>query len=220
MIAAIIQARIGSSRLPGKVLMDIEGKPMLQRVIERVKESRLTNAVLVATPDWDIIKFCNSLGVKNYMGSEYDVLSRYLHTAIFYSIDIIVRITADCPLIDPEIIDKTIRYYLNNSFDYVSNTYPDGLDTEVFSITTLRRAQEATKLYDYDREHVVPYMIRNFKVGKLESGQDFSKYHWSVDTAEDLEFVRWVYRELGENFHLDDIVKLIKEARNEQKEIS
>jgi len=215
-IVAIIQARMGSTRLPGKVLMDIEGKPMLVRVIERVKESKLVNTTIVAMPRkdyYELAPLAVRYGNGYSLGSENDVLGRY-YKSVYPNWDIIVRITSDCPLIDPKVVDKAIQYYLNNEYEYIDTigTYPDGLDTEVFSYNILKetylRATDA-----YDREHVTPYMIKNFNVGKLESGQDFSKYHWSVDTAEDLEFVRWVYRKLGDKFYLEDILNLLKEEK-------
>lgn len=219
MIAALIQARLGSTRLPGKVLMDIEGKPMLQRVIERVEQSKLINMILVVTPNLNIVEICRILGISGCIGPEKDVLARYLFAARDFDIDIIVRVTADCPLIDPEIIDKTIKYYLNNSYDYVSNTgtYPDGLDTEVFSSRTLQKAYEgATE--PYDREHVTPYMVKNFKAGKLESGQDYSKHKWSVDTIADLELVRRIYNELDDKFNFEDILERIKNGFQSRQE--
>ena len=228
MIAAIIQARLSSTRLPGKVLMDIEGKPMLLRVIDQVAQALLVEDVIIATSvnSTAIVSFIREIGdgkshsyikkkdgIKCFCGSENDVLERYFEIATILSCSIIVRITSDCPLIDPEVIDKTIKKYLDNSYDYVSTvgTYPDGLDVEVFSYKTLKQAwEEATN--PYDREHVTPY-IRNhpkiFKIGQLESGQDFSNLKLSVDTIKDLEFVRKIYKGLGNNFYLKDVLKLL-----------
>ena len=225
MIVAIIQARMSSQRLPGKVLMDISGKPMLQHIIDRVNEAKLINDIVIATTtkeeDKSIIQLIADNGMKGYRGSELDVLDRYYQTVARYkrigrtsNINTIVRITSDCPLIDPRIIDKTIEFYLNGNFDYVSNveTYPDGLDTEVFSYNALAKTWKEAK-EPRDREHVTSYICshpKKFKVGLLESGQDFSKYKWSVDTIEDLEFARTIYRKLGNKFYMEDILKLLE----------
>jgi len=218
MIVAIIQARIGSTRLPSKVLMDIEGKPMLQRVIERVKESKLIDKVIVATAnDTPIIKLALECGITGIgIPDEDDVLNRYYQVALTFGADSIVRVTADCPLIDPRIVDKVIEDYLNN-YDYVSNigSYPDGLDTEVFSYKALKRAWIEAKT-SYEREHVTTY-IRNhfgiFRLGQLKYKENLSHYKWSVDTEKDLEFARQVYQKLGDNFHFEDILNLIKEQK-------
>ena len=243
MITAIIQARMNSTRLPGKVLMDICGKPMLQRVIDRVKESKLIDEIIIATgnnpSDRPIINFISGSGdkttfrgrhtsgksftylkdgIKGFCGSETDVLDRYFEAAIAHSCMNIVRITSDCPLIDPQVIDTTIKYHLDGGYDYTSNigSYPDGLDTEVLSYKTLDRAwKEATD--PYDREHVTSYIRSHpelFKIGRLESGEDFSHLKLSVDTVEDLEFVKWLYGKLENKFYLEDILKLLEEEKN------
>ena len=219
---AIIQARIGSTRLPRKVLMEINGKPMLWHIINRVKQSKLINDIVVATTTNDedkaIINLVRQSGVKGFRGSENDVLDRYYQTVAIMRlshsrhIDAIVRITSDCPLIDPKVIDKTIGLFQTGNYDYVSNTgtYPDGLDTEVFSFDALRKAW-VEAIDPYDREHVTPYIINHpglFRIGKL--GKYINRFKWSVDTEQDLEFVRWIYQELGDNFHLEDIIELLK----------
>ena len=145
--AAIIQARMGSTRLPGKVLKTVMGKTLLEYQIERVKEAQMIDQIIIATTmkkiDEPIVNLCERLGVDYFRGSEHDVLSRYFETATNFNIDVIVRITSDCPLIDPEIIDKVVSHYLNHreKLDYASNTlertYPRGLDTEVFSYNAL-----------------------------------------------------------------------------------
>ena len=222
-VVAIIQARMGSTRLPSKVLMDINGRPMLQRVIDRVNQSQLVNDIVIVTTKKSSDRPIVDLGMKNdisvYVGKEFDVLDRYYCATVAYNIDTIVRITSDCPLIDPKVIDKSIKYFLNNGFDYVTNTgyYPDGLDTEVFSHNTLTRTwMEATA--PYDREHVTSYICRYpkiFKIGKVRKHRTkLPNYRWSVDTVKDLEFVRWVYRELGDKFHLNDIIKLLEWRRD------
>ncbi|MEM1689053.1 MAG: glycosyltransferase family protein [Candidatus Hadarchaeales archaeon] len=219
---AIIQARVGSTRLPGKVLKEICGKPMLWYVIERVKRAKLINEIVVATTtnaeDDEIVKIAEQCRVKTFRGSEDDVLDRYYRAAKEFKADVVVRITADCPLIDPEIVDKTVEFFLKGDFDYVSNTvrptFPDGLDVEVFSFDALKKAWEnATKLSE--REHVTPYIRKHpekFKIGSFEAEHDLSHLRWTVDREEDLRFVREVYERIGkEIFHMQDVLELLKE---------
>src|SRR5208282_1417599 len=174
---AIIQARMGSSRLPGKSLAEIEGRPMLWHVIQRVKRASLVDRVVVATstaPADDVIeKMCQENGVPCYRGSENNVLDRYYHAARAEKAAQVVRITADCPLIDPELIDQVVSRFQTGDLDYASNTmvrtYPDGLDTEVFSFSALERAwHEAVK--DSEREHVTPYLRSDkFRTANVEN---------------------------------------------------
>jgi spore coat polysaccharide biosynthesis protein SpsF len=202
-IVAMIQARTGSTRLPGKVLKEIEGKTMLARVVERVRRARQINEFLVATTDHAaddaILAECKRLAVKVSRGDQDDVLDRYYRAAQLAKAEVVVRITSDCPLIDPEVIDKTVAAFLEAKPDYASNAldrmYPRGLDTEVMSFTALSRAwQEARK--PYEREHVTPYIYEHpdkFKLLSVTGAADFSSHRWTVDTAEDLEFVRTIY---------------------------
>ena len=209
MIIAIVQARNGSTRLPGKILMDICGKPMLTRVIERVKQSTMIDKIVVATTRLDednaVVKLAEDNGVSCYRGEVDDVLTRYYHCASKYIEnpfkDTIVRITGDCPLIDPEIIDKAIQYFLDKGYDLVTTTgnYPDGMDIEVFSYNTLERAWTMARRND-DREHVTSYMLKHpeiFRVGKLRRNQEYPELKLSVDTQEDLERVRVIYEKLN-----------------------
>ncbi len=222
-VTAIIQARLHSTRLPRKVIMDIEGKPMLQRVIEQVKKAKLVDGIIVAIPFNDedsdaLIPIATACGVFHYLhrpgNNENDVLDRFYQAAPVNA-RAIVRITADCPLVDPTIIDRAIQYFLDHNIDYVYSLppYPDGLDVEVFSYETLVRAKY-TAITAQDKEHVTT-IIRNhpeaFKIGHLDYKEDLSLLKWSVDTSTDLEFVRHIYKELGEDFHLEDILRLIKE---------
>lgn len=202
-IVAMIQARTGSTRLPAKVLKDIEGETMLARVVQRVRRAKQINEFLVATTDRPaddaILEECKRLAVKVSRGDQDDVLDRYYRAAQLAKAEVVVRITSDCPLIDPEVIDKTVAAFLEAKPDYASNalerTYPRGLDTEVMSFTALSRAwQEARK--PYEREHVTPYIYEHpekFKLLSVTGAADFSSHRWTVDTAEDLEFVRAVY---------------------------
>lgn len=165
MLAAIIQARMGSTRLPKKVMLNILEKPILWHVINRVSKASLIDKLIVATTtnneDDAIVEFCKNNGILFFRGSENDVLDRYYQCAKEYNITDIARITADCPLHDPNVIDMIIKEYMGNDYDYVSNsieyTFPDGLDVEIFSFDALKIAWENAKLFS-EREHVTPYM--------------------------------------------------------------
>ena len=209
MIVAIIQARMGSTRLPGKVLKDIGGETMLARVVRRVQRATLVDQVVVATTpkpaDDAIIAECQQLGVEVFRSSELDVLSRYYWAARVYDAKVVARITADCPLIDSVVIDRVVLAFLREKPDFASNvitrTYPRGLDISVMTMAALTRAYNKAKKA-YDREHVTSYIYQNPKIFKLlsvEGDVDYSNHHWTVDTQEDLDFVRGIYARLGEN---------------------
>jgi spore coat polysaccharide biosynthesis protein SpsF len=206
-IVAIIQARMGSTRLPGKVLKDLNGESMLWRVVSRLQRSRMLNDVLVATTncqaDDEIAAECSRHSVRISRGDQDDVLDRYFRAAQLIKADIIVRITSDCPLIDPGITDKTVGAFLAGRPDYASNTlertYPRGLDAEVMSFETLERTWRLASAR-YEREHVTPYIYERpmeFKLLSVTGGEDQSCYRWTVDTQEDLAFVRAVYDRMG-----------------------
>ena len=204
---AIVQARMGSSRLPGKVLKDIAGTPMLVHVVERAKRAKCLNGVVVATttsPDDDAIaELCSNAGYPCYRGSSYDVLDRYYQTARQFHATTIVRLTADCPVIDPEVVDHVITVLLGSNADFAANrlpppwhrTYPVGLDVEACTFQALERAWcEADKLYQ--REHVMPYLYEQegrFRVKIVDCEQDYGHLRWTVDTSEDLELVRQIF---------------------------
>ncbi len=226
----ILQARIGSTRLPGKVLLDLEGRPMLAHVVERIRRARNVQQVVVATTtsksDDVLEQFCRAQDIAFFRGSEPDVLDRYYQTAKAFAADTVVRITSDCPLIDPEVIDRVTGIFQQGGFDYVSNTiettYPDGLDTEVFSLVALERAwREATKISE--REHVTPYLRSSghFRVRNVENdhGPSLAELRWTVDEAHDLEFVRAIYKHLKSRpaFGMRDILKLLEEKPELQK---
>ena len=206
-VVAIIQARMGSTRLPGKVLKDLEGKTVLGRVVERLQRCQTINELLVATTDRPaddaIIAECRKISVSASRGDQDDVLDRYFRAAQLTKADAVVRVTSDCPLIDPEVTDKTVSAFLEAKPDYASNvmtrTYPRGLDTETFSFDALGRAwQHARK--PYEREHVTPYIYQHpeeFTLVSVTGEFDYSSHRWTVDTVEDLEFVRAVYSRLG-----------------------
>jgi spore coat polysaccharide biosynthesis protein SpsF len=215
-----------SERLPGKVLLEISGKPVLWHVVARLRGSKLIEKFVVATTtnveDVPIIKLCNEMGIGAYAGSEEDVLDRYYKAAKQYGAKVIVRVTADCPLIDPQIVDRVIQYYLENKdkFDYVSTnhptTFPDGMDTEVFSFEALEKAWKKARK-QYQREHVTPYIWdqpEKFKIGNVENDEDLStKERWTLDYKEDFEFISAVYANLykeGEIFSMQDVLNLLK----------
>ncbi len=205
-IGVIIQARSGSTRLPGKVLLNLGGKTVLERVVERVRASKLVNGVVVATTlgkDDDAIEaLCVKAGVDLFRGSEDDVLDRFYKTAQKYQIEHIVRITADCPLMDAEVIDAVVALHLKEGSDYTSNTivetYPDGEDVEVFSFEALKRAWAEASLRS-EREHVTPYLKKNqalFKVVNLKCETDLSAHRWTLDEGADYVFIKNVYAAL------------------------
>ncbi|MDX9865089.1 MAG: glycosyltransferase family protein [Anaerolineaceae bacterium] len=212
---AIIQARMGSSRLPGKVMQEIDGRPMLEWVITRAGRAKLVDEVAVATTtdasDDPIETYCKAHHVPVYRGDAFDVLDRYYQAARVFQADVIVRLTADCPLLDPYVVDQTVRRFFTEGADFAANrlpppfkrTFPIGLDTEVCSFAALERAwKEADQ--KYQREHVMPYLYDTkgrFKVVVVNNPEDFGDQRWTVDTPEDLEFVRQVAAGFG---HFDD----------------
>ena len=201
----IIQARMGSTRLPGKVLMPLgEGTTVLANVVRRVQRAQLTHGVLVATSDLSadsaIVEECERMGIPSFRGSEADVLDRYYQAARFCGAEAVVRVTADCPLIDPALVDDTIREFLHRGADYASNIsprrYPRGLDNEVFTSAALERAwHEASQ--PHQREHVTPYFYEHpemFRIASVASEADYGQYRWTLDTPEDLELLRAIFR--------------------------
>lgn len=201
-VLCIIQARMGSTRLPGKVLMKVRGIPLLAHEISRVKRSGLIHTIVVATTlnpeDQKIARLCENLHIPCFRGSVQDVLSRYAACAKEYpGYETIVRITGDCPLIDPEVVDRIIACFQEGNYDYASNTihpsYPDGMDAEVFSRNALKEADRKATLPS-DREHVTPYIRkkRSFRKGSVEAPADFSSVRLTVDNPEDLKVVRFV----------------------------
>jgi spore coat polysaccharide biosynthesis protein SpsF len=224
-VVAIVQARMGSSRLPGKTLADVCGKPLLWHVLFRLGQSKNVDQVVVATTnkkeDDPVAELAVKTGYQVFRGSAEDVLARYYNAAVKYGADVVVRITADCPLIDPDVVDHAISIFMEGEADYVSNsgeiqewlTYPNGLDVEVFSIDALKRAYDEAKLLS-EREHVTTYMWTNpniFRIRHFKNKEDLSHYRWTVDEQQDLELVREIFKELGINriHHVDEIVALM-----------
>lgn len=227
MITAIVQARMGSSRLPGKVLKLVCNKTLLELELERVQRAHLLDEVIVATTcnkeDDGIASLCDSKGIKSYRGSENDVLDRYYQAAKYYKAgnnDSIVRITADCPLIDPEVIDQLVELFIETGVDYASNvtppTFPDGLDVEIFSFNALEKAWNEGKLKS-EREHVTPYIKKHselFTKANLKNSRgNLSNLRWTVDEPEDLELIKAIYESLypeNKQFTTDDILSFIE----------
>jgi spore coat polysaccharide biosynthesis protein SpsF len=217
---------MGSSRLPGKVLLDIAGQPMLARVIERVRRANTVDEVLVATTvdpsDDPIVAFCQQRGVAFYRGSVYDVLDRFYGAARQSGAELIVRITADCPVIDPAVIDQVVAAFHAQAADFACNrlpppahrTWPIGLDTEVCAFSGLERAWKEAVL-PYEREHVMPYFYDQpgrFKVVVVDHEPDYGALRWTVDTAEDLALLREIFSRFDgdDHFTWQDVRRLIE----------
>ena len=231
-IVSIVQARMGSSRLPGKILKPIQGKPMLWHIVNRLKRVNEINKIIIATSNLSsddlVYDMAITHGIDCFRGSENDVLNRYFHAAHLYNAHHIVRITGDCPLVDRNTISNLIAYYFSGKFDFCGvacgagvakkdniNRFPDGLDAEIFSLKVLEEAHlEATsKLH---REHVTPFIWQNdvrYKLGSLYSKRDYSNIRLTVDNAEDYEMISWIYDTLfpmNPGFGLKEILNLIK----------
>jgi spore coat polysaccharide biosynthesis protein SpsF len=232
-VVAIIQGRMSSSRLPGKILADIGGQPMLSRVYVRTSRATTLDEVIFATTtdasDDPVAEYCDFSGIPFTRGSLFDVLDRYYQTALHARADVVVRITADCPVIDPELIDNVVNTLVEDEYDFVCNrlpppwtrTYPIGLDVEACTFKVLKKAWKEAKEPQH-REHAMPYFYegvqfeskvkgrksdlrrstfdvesgissRGFRVALLHHTTDFGDYRWTVDTPEDLEFIRQVY---------------------------
>ncbi|NWG32928.1 MAG: glycosyltransferase family protein [Chloroflexi bacterium] len=244
-VVAIIQGRMSSSRLPGKILADIAGQPMLQRVFIRTSRSASVSQTIFATTtdpsDDPVAEYCDFSGIPFTRGSLYDVLDRYHQSAKEAKADVVVRITADCPVIDPALIDDCVNTLLDGGYDFAANrlpppwgrTYPIGLDTEVCTFAALERAwKEAAE--PHQREHVMPYFYegvelitdnrllhtgispRGFRIALLHHTTDFGDYRWTVDTPEDLEFMRQVYARFDgrDDFSWKEVLDLVHDNPN------
>lgn len=226
-VVAIVQARMGSSRLPGKVLKDIGGEPMLFRVVVRTRHAQTIGRVVVATTtdpgDDAVFEFCRKLGFPVFRGDPFDVLDRYYQAAMYFGAETVVRLTADCPLIDPAEIDRTVRAFQSAKVDFAANrlpppwkrTTPIGMDTEVVTMAALARAWREAEA-KYAREHVMPYFYEEpgrFKTLLVDHDPDWGDLRLTVDTPEDLEFVRRIHSFFGNSsdFNMDDIVNLVAE---------
>lgn len=212
-VVAIIQARMGSKRLPGKVLMDIHGAPMLLRVAIRARRAHMLDRLSVATTDLacddPVAEMCAEHRIECFRGSATDVLDRFYRAAIAFQAAVVVRLTGDCPLIDPAVIDQTVRSFLEAKVDFAANrlpegrTFPIGLDTEVCSMAALETAWREARA-PYEREHVMPYLYDppgRFRVLRVDAPVDLGHLRWTVDTAQDLDFVRGVYAAFAGDDH-------------------
>jgi spore coat polysaccharide biosynthesis protein SpsF len=232
---AIIQARMGSTRLPGKVLMEIQGLPMIIQMVNRLKSVAEVDDVIIATTnlisDDPISQVAKSNRIPCFRGSEKDVLKRFFLASKNCKAQHIIRITGDCPLVDPQIISQLIEFYKNSSYDFcgvasgagVANQkrikrFPDGLDAEIFSFRVLKEAHlnASGNLY---REHVTPFIWKDnkkYKVGSLYSKIDLSRLRLTVDNEEDFLFINWIYDNLypsNKAFNLRDILQLLEEKK-------
>jgi spore coat polysaccharide biosynthesis protein SpsF (cytidylyltransferase family) len=223
-VIAFIQARVGSTRLPGKVLMDLHGKPVLTRVIERVQKARGVDSVIVVTTieakDLPLVRLCAERGVQVFCGSENDVLDRFYQAARLLKPDHVVRITADCPVLDPGLVDQVVQRHIRSRADYTANVlvdrFPDGEDVEVLTFASLERAWAEAALPS-EREHVTPYIRKHPEQFRLESflgDADHSRERWTLDTARDYDFLSALYARLAptnEFFGIDEILSLLRE---------
>lgn len=225
-VVAIVQARMGSSRFPNKVMKEIIGVPMIELLLRRLSKSERIDEIIVATSvdprNAVLIDHVQKCGFRIFQGSESDVLARYLEVAEVSRAEVIVRVTGDCPLIDPVLVDQLIEAFFDQRVDYFSNieppTYPDGLDTEIFSITALRRAGiEATSLHD--REHVTPYLLGSpsFKRGQMKSIDDLSSRRWTVDESADFDVIDGVFEHFAPRIDFSWLAVL--ELEKQQPEI-
>lgn len=226
-ILAITQARIGSTRLPEKIMKKINGETLLEIHLKRILQSRMISKLRVATttePDAiQIVDICNNLGIEFYRGSLNNVLERFYLTALPEKPDWVVRLTSDCPLIDPIVIDKVINHAISNNFDYVSNTlqptYPDGIDVEVFKFSALEKAYSEAS-HTSELEHVTPYIWKNssFKGGNLFTSDcvanenDFSAIRLTVDTMEDFQVIEKLINLLGTDKPWLDYAKKMEDS--------
>ena len=212
-----------SSRLPGKVLMDVEGIPMIGRQLERIKKAKLVDEIVVATSvdssDDELVEYVENFGVSVQRGPLQDVLQRFIEVLDVYDFRDVVRLTADCPLADSDVIDGTIEMYLNSNFDYVSNTlartYPRGLDVEVFNDRVLREVAK-NDVSAMSREHVtygIYTRAKLYSTANFSQKPSFADCRWTVDTQDDLDFVRHVYKNLyytSTNFRQGEILKWLE----------
>lgn len=221
--SAIIQARVAATRLPGKVLLKIMDKTILEYVIERVKKAKNIENIIVATTikkeDLEIVNLASRLRISVYCGSEDDVLDRFYQASRLFKIKHIVRITADGPLIDPQIIDDVISCYFESGADYCSNvldvTFPDGEEAGIFSFNALNYACKNARLLS-EREHVDPYIIKHpdkFKLVSFKNKINLSDKRWTLDTEEDFKFIKAVLESLypvNPDFRMEDILEFLE----------
>lgn len=224
-VVIIVQARMASTRLPGKILKRVLDKTLLEYQLERLRRATTAAELVIATTDHGeeqpIVDLCAQLGVATFRGSETDVLARYYGAATHYQAEAVVRITSDCPLIDPAVVDEVVGFYLTHAaeYDYVSNTFPEltyprGMDTEVFAVRALEAAyREAVD--PVEREHVTTFIKRRperYRICNRPYVRDYSHYRWTVDTSEDLELIAKMLTALyplKPRFTLEDCLALL-----------
>lgn len=220
-IVAIVQARMSSSRLPNKVLLPLAGKPVLGHVVERLQHCERLNKIVVATStdfsDDAITKWCLRNNINYYRGSLLDVLDRYYQAAFIYQADVVVRITADCPMIDPIIVDEVIEGFLAGDYDAysLSGDFPDGLDCQVFRFDAIAKAWKGATLPS-EREHVGPYIEKThpelFRLGGLEKFTGLAHHRWTLDEPQDYEFLKEIFSKLykkNKPFYAEDVLFLL-----------
>ncbi|MNB88560.1 3-deoxy-manno-octulosonate cytidylyltransferase [compost metagenome] len=218
---AIIQARMSSTRLPGKVMRMLEDRTVVGHVITRCLAIPSVDEIVIATTDQEedivVVDEAERYGVSCYRGSLDNVLDRYYRAAVNARADVVVRITSDCPLLDPRVSDRVITHFLQHKFDYSSSgqssTFPRGLDTEVFTFNALKTAHEKAS-HDYEYEHVTPYLYMHpdeFNTFGYRNTEDCSKYRLTLDTLEDWELISAIYKELykGQIFYWEEVKSLL-----------
>lgn len=208
-VNAIVQARCGSTRFPGKVFAEIEGNPLLFHVVNRLRYANLIDDIVVATTinpkDDEIETWCTKERIHCFRGSEEDVLNRYYNASVSYPSEVVVRVTADDPFKEPKIIDEIIKKLIDEKLDLCTNNYPpsfpEGLDCEAFTFKTLKVMKENAK-DAFEKEHVTQYIYHNrdiFEIGNVKFDRDISYLRWTIDTKEDLEMVRAIYQHRNKN---------------------
>jgi spore coat polysaccharide biosynthesis protein SpsF len=224
-VAAIIQARRGSTRLPNKVFLELSNKPLLEHVVNRLKKADLLQEIIIATtdlPNDDLIEtWADNNNISFFRGSENNVLERYYEAAKKFQIDVIVRITADDPFKDYRLVDEAVRVLIDNKLDFVCNnnpvSFPEGLDVEVLTFNALEISYNNV-IGDFDKEHVTQYIHKNkdmFKIANILNDKDLSFYRWTLDTIEDYQFAQKIYSELykeGDVFLREEILELLEKS--------
>lgn len=224
MIAAIIQARTNSSRFPNKIFTEIAGLPLIWHVVNRLRKSKLLDEIIIATTinkaDDQVVSWANQNNIKIFRGSEDNVLKRYFEAANYFNIDTIVRITADDPFKDYQIMDMVIKRFFEERADLATNnnppSYPEGLDIEVFSFAALRDAVKKASS-EFEKEHVTQHFYLNpqcYRIVNMMNNTNLSHLRWTIDEEKDLQMAQNVYNELfnnDKNFLMQDIIDLIKQ---------
>jgi|TARA_B110000438_G_scaffold295916_1_gene339759 spore coat polysaccharide biosynthesis protein SpsF (cytidylyltransferase family) len=230
LIGCIIQARVGSSRLPKKILKDLDKKyNVLEYVINQLKSSNKIDKIIIATTiskrDEVIVNFAKKYNYEYFRGSENDVLDRFYQCAKNFNLDTVVRITSDCPLIDPKIVDEVIKKFTSTDSDYVTNTFPrtfpKGLDVEIFNFRVLTYMWE-NAILPSEREHVTQFLFKNkkFKIGNYENKQNLSDLRWTIDYEKDYEFLCKIVQKIEKRpILMNDVLKIL-ESEPKLKEIN